>query len=87
MDVDFLREAYRRLRKDGAPGLSGVTAKDYGRNLEANLTDLHGRLKGERYVAPPIKRVWIDKEGGKKRPIGISEFEDKIVQKAVSMLM
>jgi len=87
MDVDFLREAYHRLRKDGAPGLSGVTAKDYGRNLEANLIDLHERLEGKRYVAPPIKRVWIEKDGGKKRPIGISEFEDKIVQKAVSMLM
>ncbi len=87
MDVDFLREAYHRLRKDGAPGLSGVTAKDYGRNLEANLIELHERLKGKRYVAPPIKRVWLEKDGGKKRPIGISEFEDKIVQKAVSMLM
>jgi group II intron reverse transcriptase/maturase len=87
MDVDFLREACQRLRKDGAPGLSGVTAKDYSKNLEANLIDLHERLRGKRYVAPPIKRVWIDKEGGKKRPIGLSEFEDKIVQKAVSMLM
>ena len=87
MDVDFLREAYHRLRKDGAAGLSGVTAKDYGKNLEANLIDLHDRLRGKRYVAPPIKRVWIEKEGGKKRPIGISEFEDKIVQKAVSMLV
>ncbi len=76
MDVDFLREAYRRLRKDGAPGLSAVTANEYGRNLEANLSELHGRLKGKRYVAPPIKRVWIDKEGGKKRPIGISECEE-----------
>jgi group II intron reverse transcriptase/maturase len=87
MDVDFLREAYHRLRKDVAAGLSGVSAKDYGKDLEANLKDLHSRLKGQRYVAPPIKRVWIDKDGGKKRPIGISEFEDKIVQKAVSMLM
>jgi RNA-directed DNA polymerase len=88
MDVDFLREAYHRLRKDGAAGLSGVTAKDYGKELEANLIDLHDRLKEGRYVAPLIKRVWIDKAGGKKkRPIGISEIEDKIVQKAVSMLM
>ncbi len=87
MDVDFLREAYYRLRKDGAPGLSGVTAKDYGKELEANLADLHERLKTQRYVAPPIKRVWIDKDGGKQRPIGLLEIEDKIVQKAVSMLM
>ncbi|MCP4896512.1 MAG: group II intron reverse transcriptase/maturase, partial [bacterium] len=87
MDVDFLREAYNRLRRDGAPGLSGVTAKDYGRDLEANLIDLHERLREQRYVAPLIKRVWIEKEGGKKRPIGLSEIEDKIVQKAVSMLM
>jgi group II intron reverse transcriptase/maturase len=87
VDVDFLREAYHRLRKDSAAGLSGVTVKDYGRELEANLIDLHERLKSKRYVAPQIKRVWIDKEGGKKRPIGLLEIEDKIVQKAVSMLM
>jgi len=86
MDRDFLREAYRRLRKDGAPGLSGRTAKDYKKNLEANLTDLHQRLREQRYKAPLIKRVWIEKENGKKRPIGLSEFEDMIVQKAVSML-
>ena len=87
MDVNFLREAYTRLRKGSAPGLSGVTVKEYGQNLEANLQDLHERLKSQRYEAPAIKRVWIDKDGGKKRPIGLSEVEDKIVQKAVSMLI
>ena len=87
MDVECLREAYRRLRKDAAPGISGVTAKEYGRNLEENLQDLHARLKGLTYVAPMIKRVWIDKDRGKKRPIGLSEIEDKIVQKAATMWM
>ena len=67
--------------------LSGVTAKDYGKDLEANLLELYERLKGQRYVAPTIKRVWLEKDGGKQRPIGLSEVEDKIVQKAVSMLM
>lgn len=87
MDVDCLREAYRRLRKDAAPGISGVTAKEYGKDLEANLQDLHARLKGREYRAPKIKRVWIDKDKGKRRPIGLAEIEDKIVQKAVAMLM
>ncbi len=87
MDVECLREAYRRLRKDAAPGISGVTAKEYGKDLEANLQDLHARLTGLNYIAPMIKRVWIDKDKGKKRPIGLSEIEDKIVQKAVTMLM
>ncbi len=87
MDEDFLLEAYRRVRKDSAPGLSGVTAKDYAKDLSENLHDLHRRLTSKRYVAPKIKRVWIDKEGGKKRPIGLTEFEDKIVQKAVGMLL
>ena len=87
MDVDFLHEAYRRVRKDGAPGLSQVTAKEYAEKLEENLADLHRRLKDGCYTAPLIKRVWIDKEAGKQRPIGITEFEDKIVQKAVSMLL
>jgi RNA-directed DNA polymerase len=87
MDEGFLLEAYRQVRKDGAPGLSGITGKDYAKDLSANLQDLHQRLKSQDYVAPMIKRVWIDKEGGKKRPIGITEFEDKIVQKAVGMLL
>ena len=87
MDVDCLREAYRRLRKGAAPGISGVTAKEYGKDLEANLQALHARLKGLSYTAPMIKRVWIDKDKGKKRPIGLSETEDKIVQKAVTMWM
>ncbi|VAX03383.1 Retron-type RNA-directed DNA polymerase [hydrothermal vent metagenome] len=87
MDINFLKEAYRQVRKDGAPGISGATAKDYKKNLTTNLENLHEQLKGKQYVAPMIKRVWIEKEGGKKRPIGITEFEDKIVQKAVSMLL
>jgi len=87
MDIDFLTEAYHQVRKDGAPGLSGVTAKEYKQNLEENLYNLHQRLKDQSYEAPKIKRVWIDKDDGKKRAIGITEFEDKIVQKAVAMLL
>ena len=87
MDVDFLREAYRRLNKKGAPGLNKVTAADYAEHLEENLADLHQRLRSGSYRAPPIKRVWIEKENGKQRPLGIPEFEDKIVQRAVEMLL
>jgi group II intron reverse transcriptase/maturase len=87
VDVEFLREAYRRLNKKGAPGLDKVTAADYSERLEENLSDLHQRLRSGKYRAPPIKRVWIEKENGKKRPLGIPEFEDKIVQRAVEMLL
>src|SRR5262245_1215083 len=68
IDRDFLREAYRRTRKDSAPGVDKVTAKQYAENLDENLRDLHERLRANRYVAPPVERVWIGKEGGKKRP-------------------
>jgi len=87
MDIDFLTEAYHQVRKDGAPGLSGVTAKEYKQNLDDNLYNLHQRLKDQSDEAPTIKRVWIVKDDGKKRVIGITEFEDKIVQKAVAMLL
>jgi retron-type reverse transcriptase len=87
MDVEFLREAYRRLNKKGAPGLNEVTAADYGEHLEENLAGLYQRLRSGCYKAPPVKRVWIEKDNGKKRPIGIPEFEDKIVQRAVEMLL
>ena len=85
--VDFLKEAHRRLRKNAAPGVDQVTAEEYAGSLDENLKALHKRLREGRYKAPPVKRVWIDKEKGKKRPIGITAFEDKIVQRAVEMLL
>jgi RNA-directed DNA polymerase len=87
IDRDFLREAYRLTRKNSAPGVDQVTATQYAEHLEDNLRDLHERLRDNRYVAPPVERVWIEKEGGKKRPIGKPCFEDKIVQRAVVMLL
>lgn len=87
IDKDFLYEAYRQTRKNAAPGEDKVTAKQYAEHLEENLSDLHERLRSNRYVAPPVERVWIDKEDGKKRPIGKPCFEDKIVQRAVVMIL
>jgi group II intron reverse transcriptase/maturase len=63
--------------------VDGVTKEAYGRNLESNLRDLHTRLKEKRYRHQPIRRVHIPKAQGKTRPIGISAFEDKLVQDAV----
>jgi group II intron reverse transcriptase/maturase len=87
IDRDFLLEAYRQTRKNSAPGVDQVTAKQYAENLDDNLRDLHERLRDNRYVAPPVERVWIEKEDGKKRPIGKPCFEDKIVQRAVVMIL
>ena len=87
IDVDLLREAYRQTRKDAAPGIDKVTAQEYAENLEENLRDLCERLRWGKYVAPPVERVWIDKEDGRKRPIGKPTFEDKIVQRAVEILL
>ena len=87
MDVDFLTEAYRRTRKSGAPGVDGVTAKQYAEHLEENLQDLHERMRTGRYKPLPVKRTWIGKEDGSKRPIGKPAFEGKIAQRAVVMLL
>jgi RNA-directed DNA polymerase len=87
MDVDFLREAYQRTRKDSAPGIDGVTAQDYAEHLDENLRDLHERLRSGRYQAPPVKRHWLAKADGSQRPIGLPTFEDKIVQRAVTMVL
>lgn len=87
MDVDFLWEAFGQLRKTASPGVDRRTWHDYKENLEENLTDLHKRLKEKKYKATPVKRVWIDKDDGKRRGLGIPVIEDKIVQKAVAMLL
>ncbi len=87
IDVRFLHEAYMRINKRSAPGIDGVTARDYAANIIENLESLHKRIKDGRYKAPPVKRVYIEKEGGKTRPLGLPAFEDKIVQMAVSMVL
>lgn len=74
IDVDFLREVYNRTRKNAAAGVDGVTAAEYGANLEENLRDLHERMRRGRYIAPPVKRTWLDKDGSGKRPIGEPTF-------------
>jgi RNA-directed DNA polymerase len=83
IDVPALGRAYRRQRSDAAVGVDGVTKEQYGPTLEANLQDLHARLKAQRYRHQPIRRVHIPKAQGKTRPIGVSAFEDKVVQDAV----
>jgi len=89
IDIDLLREAYRRTRKDGAPGVDGQTAADYEEKLEENLQDLLDRFKSGRYQAPPVRRAYIPKgsDPTKKRPIGIPTFEDKVLQRAVAMVL
>jgi RNA-directed DNA polymerase len=87
VDLQWMREAYRLTRKDGAVGVDGRSASEYAEQLEANLEDLLGRTKLGTYRAPPVRRVDIPKGDGKTRPIGIPTFEDKVLQRAVVMLL
>src|ERR1700693_6133769 len=87
IDLEWMKEAYRLTRKDGAPGIDGVTADDYAANLEANLRDLLDRIKSGRYKAPPVRRTYIPKADGSRRPLGIPTFEDKLAQRAIVMVL
>jgi group II intron reverse transcriptase/maturase len=88
IDMDWLKEAYRRTRKDGAPGVDGKTAEGFATDLEANLQVLLDRAKSGTYVAPPVRRVHIPKGSGTEtRPIGVPTFEDKVLQRAVAMVL
>lgn len=83
LDERALFQAYHRQREDAAVGVDGITKEDYGQDLLGNLRDLHERLKTKRYRHQPIRRVHIPKDNGTTRPLGISAFEDKIVQDAL----
>ena len=89
MDIDWLKEAYRRTRKNGAVGVDGVTAAEYEQDLEGNLERLLDRAKSGTYRAPPVRRVHIPKGGSttETRPLGIPTLEDKVLQRAVVMLL
>src|SRR4051794_37619865 len=88
IDIDWLMEAYRRTRKDGATGVDGQTATGYAADLEGNLRSLLGRAKSGRYQAPPVRRGHIPKGAGAgTTPGGIPTFEDKLLQRAVAMVL
>jgi len=87
LDLEWMLEAYRTTRKDGATGIDGITAADYAERLEANLLDLLDRIKSGRYQAPPVRRTYIPKADGSQRPLGIPTFEDKVAQRAIVMLL
>jgi RNA-directed DNA polymerase len=81
--LDRLREAYRAISPNAAPGVDGVTWRDYGLDLEANLRDLHARVHRGAYRARATRRVFIPKPDGRLRPLGVAALEDKIVQRVV----
>jgi group II intron reverse transcriptase/maturase len=87
LDQDALKRAFRRIRKDAAEGVDGVTKEQYGQQLEQNIAALHQRMKAKRYRHQPILRVHIPKTPGKTRPIGISTIEDKVVQGALTEVL
>jgi len=87
MDEEFLKEAFHRLRKDAAAGVNQITAEEYAVELEGNIRELHKRLVDRRYKAQPARRAWAPKDDGTQRPLAILVLEDKIVQKAVAMIL
>jgi len=85
--VDLLRDAFLALQRRAAPGVDGLTWRDYEADLEGNLQDLQARVQRGTYRALPVKRRFIPKPDGKQRPLGITALEDKIVQRAVVMVL
>jgi len=81
-NTDCLREAYKSLKRNAAPGIDGETWHHYGENLEGNLQELSERLKRGAYRAKSVRRAYIPKPDGRQRPLGVTVLEDKVVQKA-----
>jgi group II intron reverse transcriptase/maturase len=88
IDLAWMYEAYRQTRKSGAVGVDKMTAEEYAADLETNLKSLLDRFKSGTYFAPPVRRVEIPKgDGEATRPIGVPTFEDKVLQRAVAMVL
>src|SRR6059058_1341847 len=87
LTVDLLREGFYALKRKAAPGVDGVTWQEYESGLENRLVDLHGRVHRGAYRALPSRRVYIQKEDGRQRPLGVAALEDKIVQQAVVTIL
>jgi len=84
---ETLYEAFKSLRKDASAGVDGVTYREYEKQAEGSIAKLHERLKDGTYRAQPLRRIYIEKEDGRKRPISIPSLEDKILQRATVTLL
>ena len=87
VNVELLRSSYYNLKRKAAAGVDQVTWQEYGDGLEERLVDLHGRIHRGAYHAKPSRRVWIAKDDGRQRPLGIAALEDKIAQAAVVQVL
>jgi RNA-directed DNA polymerase len=87
LTIDLLRESFYSLKRKAAPGVDGVTWHEYETGLEQRLIDLHGRVHRGAYRALPSRRVYIQKEDGHQRPLGVAALEDKVVQQAVVTIL
>jgi RNA-directed DNA polymerase len=87
VDIDLLRTAFHALQRDAAPGVDGLTWRDYEADPEPRLTDLHARVRRGAYRPQPSRRTYIPKADGKQRPLAIAALEDKIVQSATAMVL
>ena len=85
--VSLLRDSFYALKRQAAPGVDGVTWKEYEAGLEGRIIDLHSRVHRGAYQAQPSRRVYIPKADGRQRPLGIAALEDKIVQQAVVTIL
>jgi RNA-directed DNA polymerase len=87
VSIDHLEEAFFELKENAAPGVDGLTCRDYEHHLEGNLEDLHARVHRGTYRALPSRRVYIPKPDGRQRPIAVAALEDKIVQRATAAVL
>jgi len=87
VSVDLLRESFLALKRQAAPGVDGVTWREYEAGLEDRLADLHSRVHRGAYRAQPSRRVYVPKADGRERPLGVAALEDKIVQQAVVIIL
>jgi len=87
VNVDLLRKSFYALKRQAAPGVDGVTWRQYEEGLHERLVELHDRVHRGSYRAQPSRRTYIPKADGRMRPLGIAALEDKIVQQAVATVL
>jgi group II intron reverse transcriptase/maturase len=87
LSLDLIEEAFFELKKEAAVGVDGLGWRDYEADLEPRLADLHARVQRGAYRALPSRRVYIPKPDGRQRPLAVAALEDKIVQRAVALVL
>ena len=88
LDLENMKQAWAHVRSNnGAAGIDGMSVADFPKFSQVHILRIIDQIREGRYAPAPVKRVWIPKPDGSKRPLGIPTVLDRVIQQAIAQVL